>query len=84
MNNHQSYSLTRLHLQGMTLLSHPVILELLIYEPMITQDSFNGIKVCNDLEKFKESADLIISNRYSKSLNDVSYKVFTRDIFNSD
>lgn len=58
--------------------------ELLIYEPMITQDSFNGIKVCNDLEKFKESADLIISNRYSKSLNDVSYKVFTRDIFNSD
>ena len=58
--------------------------ELLIYEPMINQHSFNGIKVCNDLEKFKEIADLIISNRYSKSLNDVSYKVFTRDIFNSD
>ncbi len=58
--------------------------ELLIYEPNIEKKFFNGIKVCNDLEEFKKSSDIIISNRYSKSLNDVSHKVFTRDIYNSD
>ena len=58
--------------------------ELLIYEPRIKSKLFNGTKVCNDLDFFKTYSDLIISNRKSKSLDDVSHKVYTRDIFNSD
>ena len=58
--------------------------ELLIYEPRIKSKLFNGIKVCKDLDFFKTYSDLIISNRKSKSLDDVSHKVYTRDIFNSD
>ena len=58
--------------------------ELLIYEPRIKSKLYNGIKVCKDLDFFKTYSDLIISNRKSKSLDDVSHKVYTRDIFNSD
>jgi len=36
------------------------------------------------LDEFKQSSDLIIANRHSESLSDVSQKVFTRDIHNID
>ncbi len=55
-------------------------IEMIIYEPLIDQDEFQGIKVINDLSFFKENSDLIITNRYEKVLDDVASIVFTRDI----
>ena len=41
-------------------------------------------EVCEDLKIFKESSDIIVTNRMSSDLEDVISKVFTRDIFNVD
>ena len=67
----------------MSLLSHESV-ELIIYEPSIKQKSFNNFKVCKDLDKFKNSVDLIIANRISEELDDVKSKVFTRDLFQNN
>ena len=56
----------------------------LLYEPIIKQKEFDGHIVMNDLDQFKEISDLIIANRNEKALEDVSYKVFTRDIYSVD
>ncbi len=53
----------------------------LIYEPLMEEEAFFGSKVTKDLKDFKSSSDLIVTNRMPKDLEDVSYKVFTRDIF---
>lgn len=51
-----------------------------IFEPLIKESEFD-FKICNDLEDFKISSELILTNRLSKKLEDVKNKVFTRDIF---
>ena len=56
--------------------------ELVIYEPSITESEFFESRVVNDLETFKIISDIIIANRQSEELEDVSDKVYTRDIFN--
>ena len=58
--------------------------EILIYEPLIRDSNFKGIKISDDLESFKSFSDLIIANRHNEELADVSDKVFTRDLFNVD
>ena len=58
--------------------------EILIYEPLIRDTNFKGIKISDDLENFKSFSDLIIANRHNEELADVSNKVFTRDLFNVD
>lgn len=55
-----------------------------IFEPMIQQDKIFNCKVMNCLEEFKSSCDVILTNRMQEELEDVSYKVFTRDIYNNN
>jgi UDPglucose 6-dehydrogenase len=56
-------------------------IEIIIYEPTIFEEKFNGYRVVNDLEIFKNESNIIIANRYCETLSDVSHKFFTRDIF---
>ena len=55
--------------------------KLIIFEPNIDDDYFNGIEVDNKLSSFKKRCDLIVANRHDDSLSDVKDKVFTRDLF---
>lgn len=59
-------------------------IEVIVYEPKIEEKTFFHSKVAKDLAIFKQEADLIITNRQTHLLKDVSYKVYTRDIFTSD
>lgn len=58
--------------------------DVLIYEPALEADEFNGAPVTSDLDSFKESCSIILSNRVTPELDDVSSKVYTRDLFARD
>ena len=59
-------------------------IEGVVYEPMLREESFFNSRVIRDLDEFKKSCDVIVANRRSKELSDVSGKVFTRDLYSSD
>lgn len=58
--------------------------KVVIYEPEFLEGRFFNSKVINDLEKFKEKADVIVANRHTDALADVADKVYTRDIYGRD
>ena len=59
-------------------------LNLLVYEPMCMTDSFLDCKVIKNFAEFSNRANVIVANRWSDELNDVAFKVLTRDIFKTN
>ena len=56
--------------------------EIIVYEPNIVSDNFNGLKIIRSLSEFKQKSSVILANRITNELKDVLYKIYTRDIFN--
>ena len=59
-------------------------INIVIYEPTIKENTFNGYEVLHDLKLFKDISDIILVNRTDAELEDVKEKVYTRDIFSRD
>jgi UDPglucose 6-dehydrogenase len=59
-------------------------IKIVIYEPVLDDDNFDGFEVLKDVEEFKNTSDIIVANRLEDNIKDVKDKVYTRDIFNSD
>ena len=59
-------------------------MEVVIYEPTLTQNEFEKFAVEHDLASFKKRCDVILANRMSEDLTDCKDKVYTRDLFARD
>lgn len=59
-------------------------IEIVVYEPMLTENRFLNSEVIRDLDLFKARCDLIVANRRTADLADVEEKVYTRDMFGGD
>lgn len=59
-------------------------INIIIYEPTVEENSFEGYKIENDLNKFKQISDIIVANRIDENIDDVSNKIYTRDLYIRD
>lgn len=59
-------------------------IEVVVYEPVLEEDTFFGSEVIRDLEEFKNSVDVIVANRIVPEIEDVVDKIYTRDLFGND
>jgi UDPglucose 6-dehydrogenase len=58
--------------------------KIIIYEPVLNEDEFYNSPVINAFAEFKDQADVIVANRVTDEVSDVSEKIYTRDLFGGD
>lgn len=59
-------------------------MEVVVYEPLLTDNEWFRSRVERDLRQFKQQVDVIVANRHHQDLADVVDKVYTRDLFGGD
>lgn len=59
-------------------------IEVVVYEPVLEEDSFFNSKLIKDINEFKSISDVIVTNRMVQVLEDSVGKVYTRDLFGND
>ena len=59
-------------------------IEIVIYEPTLKENTFNGCKVITDFNEFKNIVDVILANRIDENIKEVQDKVYTRDLYSKD
>ena len=58
--------------------------EVIVYEPVLQEETFFGSSVIKNLDEFKRRSTLILANRITEELCDVEEKIYTRDLFGAD
>jgi UDPglucose 6-dehydrogenase len=58
--------------------------EVVVYEPVLEEETFFNSQVVRDLETFKRSCDVVVANRLTSEISDIRDKVYTRDLFGKD
>lgn len=58
--------------------------DIIVYEPTLMHDFFRGCRNIRDIEEFKKHSDVIVANRLTDELKDVSDKVYSRDVYSRD
>src|SRR5690606_21939549 len=58
--------------------------DVVIYEPSLETEEFEGFRIVSNFDEFKEISDVIVANRLSEELKEVKEKVYTRDLFSRD
>lgn len=59
-------------------------IEVIVYEPVLSENTFYNSRVIRDIDAFKHQADLIVANRITDEIRDVTDKVYSRDLFRND
>jgi len=59
-------------------------IEVIVYEPALKEAEFFHSRVVNDLAQFKKESDIIVANRITDDIRDVSVKIYSRDLFGKD
>lgn len=59
-------------------------IEVIVYEPAMQEETFFRSRVVNDLDAFKQQSDVIVANRMTAEMQDVSDKIYTRDLYGND
>ena len=60
---------------------HSKGMEIIIYEPLLPNEEFDGFKIENDLNKFMEISDIVLANRITSEIEPYMEKIYTRDLF---
>lgn len=58
--------------------------EVIIFEPTLSADTFENAEVVHDFDEFTSRSDIIISNRYAPELEGIDTEVYTRDVYHRD
>lgn len=58
--------------------------DVVVYEPVLKEETFFGSEVMTDLDAFKARCEIIIANRVTPEIEDCAERIFTRDLFGGD